>query len=136
MSTDPLIARIESSAALRRARETLLDEVAFRADPSARFSPMLILMAISIIVQMIAICKERNTEERIVNWIKNARTLPRFRTKLLRRRLDALWETQCGDSPEGHENNALFDAVLDLGETATDAEIKEIMTMASAAAAD
>jgi hypothetical protein len=97
---------------------------------------MLILMAISIIVQMIAICKERNTEERIVNWIKNARTLPRFRTKLLRRRLDTLWEDYCCDSPEGCQDNPLFDAVLDLGETATDAEIKEIMTMASEVAAD
>lgn len=136
MNTEQLIARIESSVALRRARETLLNEVSFRADQSARFSPMLILMAISIIIQMIAICKERNTEERIVSWIKNARTLPRFRTRRLRRSLDELWEQHCGDNPEGCENNALFDAVLDLGETSTDTEIKEIMTMASEVAAN
>lgn len=131
MSDNDLIARIESSSVLRRARETLLSEVSFRADKSARLDPMTILMIISIAVQVIAFCKKRNSDEKICGWIRSARSLPRLRTIRLRRMVDKVWEQQCGDNPEECKNNAFFDALLDYGENATAEELQEIFRMAA-----
>lgn len=132
MSDADLIARIESSPVLRRARETLLNEVSFRADKSARLDPMTILMIISIVVQLISFCRQRNNSDaKITGWIRSARTLPRRRTIRLRRQVDTLWEQHCGDNTAAYENNAFFDALLDVGENATDEEIQEILRMAA-----
>jgi len=128
-TNDPLIARIESSQVLRRARESLLSELSFRADGLARFDPMLILMAISIIVQVIIACRNRNSDAKIVNWLRNARTLPRLRTIRLRRKLDALWQETCGKPDCG--KNVLFDALLDASENASDEELSEILQLAA-----
>jgi len=131
MTDSELQHRIESSEALRRARETLLSEVSFRAGASARFDPFTIIMIISIIVQIIAICQKRRHPDKIVNDIRNARTLPPMRTRRLRRKLTALWETQCGGSPADCSDDILFSALIDVAERADDAEIREIMELAA-----
>jgi hypothetical protein len=131
MTDAELLQKIESSAVLRRASENLFSEVSFRAGKSARFAIITILTAISIVVQIIALCQKRNSKEAIVSWLKNARTLPRIRTIRLRRRLDALWQEHCGDDPEECGKNVLFAALLDTAENATDDEINEIMQLAA-----
>jgi hypothetical protein len=131
MADNDLIQRIESSEALRRARENLLSEVSFRADKSARFDPFTILMIISIIVQVIAICQKRRHPDGIISDIRNAKTLNKLKTRRLRRKLDTLWEECCGHSSEECESNALFDAVIEQSENATDEEINEIMRLAA-----
>jgi hypothetical protein len=136
MSDDALIAKIESSPVLRQASEKLFSEVSFRAGKSARFAIITILTAISIVVQIIALCQKRHSKDTIVDWLKNARTLPRFRTVRLRRRLDALWQEHCGDDPEECESNALFAAIMDVGENATDEEINELLRLADETQAD
>jgi hypothetical protein len=90
---------------------------------------MLILMAISIIVQVIIACRNRNSDAKIVNWLRNARTLPRLRTIRLRRKLDALWQETCGKPDCG--KNVLFDALLDASENASDEELSEILQLAA-----
>ena len=130
MTNDELVKKIESSAVLRRASENLFSEVSFRAGKSSRFAIITILTAISIVVQIIALCQKRNSKEAIVSWIKNARTLPRLRTLRLRRRLDALWQEHCGDDPEECDKNVLFEAMLDTAENSTDEELTEIMQLA------
>lgn len=130
MATDKeLITAVESNATLRRVREELLNEISFRAPGSTQFDPMLILMAISIIVQVIIACRKRNSDEKIIGWLQNARTLPRLRTIRLRRKLDALWQDHC--EGENCDKNVLFDALLDTSENASDAEIAEILQMAA-----
>jgi hypothetical protein len=124
-----LIAGVEGSATLRRVREELLNEISFRAPGSTQFDPMLILMAISIIVQVIIACRKRNSDEKIIDWLQNARTLPRLRTIRLRRKLDALWQDYCEE--QNCDKNVLFDALLDVSENASDAEIAEILQMAA-----
>ncbi len=136
MSDTELIAKIESSSVLRQASENLFSEVSFRAGKSARFAIITILTAISIVVQIIALCQKRHERDKIVGWLKNARTLPRFRTARLRRRLDALWQEHCGDDPEECERNALFAAIMDVGENASDAEINELLRLADETQAD
>ena len=130
MTTDKeLIAAVESSDPLRRVREELLSEISFRAPGSAQFDPMLILMALSIIIQVIIACRKRNSDERITDWLRNARTLSRLRTIRLRRKLDALWQDYC--EGQNCDKNVLFDALLDVSENASDAEIAEIIQMAA-----
>jgi len=130
MTDKELQNRIESSEALRRAREALLSEVSFRAGASARFDPFTIIMLISVIVQVIAICQKRRHPDKIINDIRNARALSPLRTRRLRKKLNALWETQCVGGSECEEN-ILLSALLDLAERADDSEIKEIMDLAA-----
>jgi uncharacterized membrane protein len=131
MTDKELQNRIESSEALRRARETLLSEVSFRAGASARFDPFTILMIISIIVQVISACQKRRNPDKIINDIRNARALSPMRTRRLRKKLDAMWETQCQGNSEECAENILYAALVDVAERADDAEIQEIMDLAA-----
>jgi hypothetical protein len=130
MTEQELHNRIESSQALRRAKETLSNEVSFRAGPSARFDPITIIMIISVIVQVLAYCRSRRTADLIIADIKNARALPRWRTRRLRQKLNKLWEEYCNGEEEC-EDNAFLSSTLDFAETATDEEIHEVMALAA-----
>jgi hypothetical protein len=127
MTEEELIQRVESSEELRRIKATLIDEVAFRADGLARLDPLTILTIISIIIQIVAYCRERNSDETIVSYIQNARTLPRRKMIRLRRRLNNLFI----DRDMGLENaQPIYDAIIDMAENADNAEINEIMCLA------
>ena len=130
MTNDELVKKIESSTVLRRASENLFSEVSFRAGKSSQLAIIVILTAISIVVQIIALCQKRNSNDSIVSWIKNARTLPRLRTIRLRRRLDALWQEHCGGDTEECDKNVLLEALLDTAENSTDEEINELIQLA------
>ena len=131
MTDKELQNRIESSVALRRARETLLSEVSFRAGASARFDPFTIIMIISIIVQLIAICQKRRNPDKIINDIRNARALPKFRARQLQRKLNQLWEQQCDGGLEDCSDNPILAATVDMAEGLSDDEINELMTLAA-----
>lgn len=130
MATDAeLIKEIEESEQLKKLREEISDEISFRAPGLPKFAPMLILMAISIIVQVIIACRKKTSDEKIVGWLRTARTVPRWRVLTLRRRLDNLWQDYCDE--QNCDKNVLFDALLDKSENASDAEIAEIMRLAT-----
>jgi hypothetical protein len=129
VNTDDLQHRIESSAALKRAAGQLRDEVAFRADKSVEFDPMLIIMIVSIIVQLIIHCRETNTSDEVRQNIRDLRALPVRRLLRLRRKLNTLWREKCRGS-EVQPDNPLLAAVYELSETADDAAIDEIMRLA------
>lgn len=129
MTEEELKSRIESSPDLRRVRAALIDEVAFRADGLSRLDPLTILTIISVIIQVVAYCRERNSEETVVEYIQNARTLPRRKTILLRRRLSNLlqdYDLQL-ESPQ-----PIYDAIMDMAEGASSNEIDEIMQLSRA----
>jgi hypothetical protein len=88
-------------------------------------------MLLSFAIQVISFCRSLHADKKIISWIKSARTLPRWRTIRLRRKVDLLWGDFCGDDPESYKRNAFFDALLDLGENASDAEVEEIMRLAA-----
>lgn len=126
MTEEELKSRIESSPDLRRVRAALIDEVAFRADGLSRLDPLTILTIISVIIQVVAYCRERNSEETVIKYIQNARTLPRRKTILLRRRLSNLlqdYDLQL-DSPQ-----PIYDAIMDMAESASNNEIDKIMQL-------
>jgi hypothetical protein len=131
MPEQELLKQIESSEALRQAREKLLSEVSFRAGPSARFDPITIIMLISVIVQVLKYCRERRKPADIISDIRNARTLPRLRTRRLRRNLAELSEKLLLQD-SGTSSNLFFDAAVDAAESASDEEIAEIMRLAAA----
>jgi hypothetical protein len=127
MTEEELKSRIESSSDLRRVRAALIDEVAFRADGLARLDPLTILTIISVIIQVVAYCRERNSEEIVINYIQNARTLPRRKTILLRRKLNNLlqdYNLQL-ESPQ-----PIYDAIMDMAESASTTEIAAVMRLA------
>jgi hypothetical protein len=130
MPEQELLKQIESSEALRQAREKLLSEVSFRAGPSARFDPITIIMLISVIVQVLKYCRERRKPADIIADIRNARTLPRLRTRRLRRNLAELSEKLLLQDSDT-SSNLFFDAAVDAAESASDEEIAEIMRLAA-----
>jgi hypothetical protein len=124
MTADDLKNRIESSTDLRRVRDALTDEVAFRAADSTRLDPITILTIISIVIQIVVHCREKNPDEEIVDLIRNSRTIPRRKTILLRRKLRE-YARDNNISDDNVQN--IYDAIMDMGENATDSEITEIM---------
>lgn len=127
MCDDKIKERIESSAGLRRVRATLIDEVSFRADDSIRLDPLTILTIISIIIQVISYCRENQTDENIINLIRSSRTIPRRKTIRLRRRLNNFAAAN-GISDDNVQ--VIYNAIMDMGENATDEEINEIVQIA------
>lgn len=123
--------RIETSSILRAAQESLASELSFRADKSISFDPFLIITIVSIIVQIIIHCRENNSEEDVRQAIRDAKTLPPRKLMRLKRRLNTLWRDKCGGDPK---RNAIFDSVLELGESAEDAAIDELLKIANESA--
>lgn len=130
MDDKELISRIESSQGLRRVKADLVEEISFRADGSARFDPMTILMIISIIVQVIAHCRNKTSDEDIADYIRNARTQPLRRTLLLRRKLRRLCDDQLGLRYGENIEKPIYASVVDMAENTTEAEIAEIIRLA------
>lgn len=127
MTDTELKSRIESSDGLRRVRDTLFNEVSFRASNHARFDPLTILTIISIVVQIITFCLKNNDTTTIADAIKNAKTIPRRKTIRLRRRLKNLTQ-DIGLSTE--EFQPIYDSVLDVAERMSDDEINELINLA------
>lgn len=123
-----LIGQIERSDKLAGLRARLARELDFRCGSLVQFDPMLILMAISIVVQVILACRHKNSDEQLVDDLRNARTLPRWRMLTMRRRLNALWSDYC--SGEDCDKHILYDSLLDVAENASDDEIGEILKLA------
>ena len=131
MTNTELLNRIESSQSLRRAREKLLSEVSFRAGSAARFDPITIIMIISVIVQVLTYCHNRRNPKDIADDIRNARALPKFRTRRLRRKLNQVWEQRCDGGLDDCSDNPIFAATMDMAEELSDEEINELMTLAA-----
>jgi hypothetical protein len=130
-NTEALVNQIAQNDKLASLRTKLDNELVFRsgAGGGAQFSPMLILMAISIVVQVILACRNKNSEAQLIDDLRNARTLPRWRVLQMRRKINALWSDYCeGDDCD---KNILYDALLDIAENAADEEIEEILKLAN-----
>lgn len=131
MSTEELNKRVESSPALRRAREALLSEASFRAGASARFDPFTIIALISLVIQILQYCRKRRHPDKLALDIRNVKTLSRFRTRRLRQKLDALWEEHCDGGYADCRDNPLLAAAYEVAENATDDEINELLKLAA-----
>ena len=84
------------SAAVNKLESALLAEF---GDNKIGIDPFLILMLISVILQVVKFCQERNkqTDADIVAALTSLDQLPMRRTIVLRRRLNKAWAEYCRD---------------------------------------
>lgn len=131
MDRDELEARVNASPALRQLRDRGMAELTYRADNSAQFSIILILSLISLAIQVIEYCKNKNKAE-LLRDIRDIRTLPPRRLLRLRRQANRLWREEFPDQPiTVRRPNPLLETMYELGETAEDAALTELLALAN-----
>jgi hypothetical protein len=120
--------RIDNSPALTALRNQLQKEIGFRAEPSVEFSPLLIISLISLTIQIIKYCQERNNPEELRANMRDLRSLPPRQLLRLRRRVNALWQSQPGVTDK--TPNPLMDALFELSDSADDSALDELLWLA------
>jgi hypothetical protein len=126
MTPDDLQERIENSPALKKLRNRLQDEIAFRAPQGYEFSPLLVISVISIIVQIVIHCREQRKASEIRLDMRDLRNLGPLGTARLRRQLNKLWRDH-GPADLIQSENPLLEAVYDLSDSADDEAIDELL---------
>ena len=133
MTTEELQRRVNESPALSALRDKLTDELVAQGDNSCQFDPITIIMIISIIVQVIIHCREKNTDEAIQQSMRELRTLPPRKLMRLRRRLNNVWRAHCAKTGiEYKADNPVVGAVYNLSATIDDAAATGLMELAAA----
>jgi len=133
MDTADLQKRIQNDAQLSALSDSLQRELRFRADASFHFDPFLMVAIISIIIQIIVHCREKNSVEDIRNNIRDARAVPPRKLMRLKRRLNKFWLEYCartGMDPKS--KNPFLVTVIELGENAPDSELDALLQLAEA----
>jgi hypothetical protein len=139
MTNDELIAlqrKIEQSEPLSRMADQLQTALADRAAAAglAGFSPMLIIGIISIIIQIVHLCRQQNSETFSAGLIRDLPNLDGRRTLRLRRRLNKMWAEYCSTNNIPHtKENPLLAAALSLSAQADEATIQALLEVSDAA---
>lgn len=133
MTTEELQRHVNASPALSALRDQLSDELGAQADNSFQFDPILIITIISIIVQVIIYCREKNDVESIQQSMRELRTLPPRKLMRLRRRLNNLWREHCAATgAEYTKTNPIVGAVYHLSDTIEDSAAAGLLELAAA----
>ncbi|NDD52743.1 hypothetical protein EBZ39_02485 [bacterium] len=133
MTTEELQRRVNESPALSALRDKLTDELVAQGNNSYQFDPITIIMIISIIVQVIIHCREKNSADAIQNSMRELRTLPPRKLMRLRRRLNNVWRDHCEKTGvEYTRDNPVVGAVYTLSDTIDDAAAAGLMELAAA----
>lgn len=131
MTNGDLQKRVDASPRLSALRDRLTNELVFRADNSVQFDPLLVLAVISLILQIIYYCRELRKPDEIKQDIKDIRSLPARKLIRLRRRANLLWRDCCADKHDArHDSNPILTAFYELGESADDATLDELIELA------
>lgn len=120
--------RLEDSPTLRQLHQQLSQEVGFCADPSATFDPILIISVISLAIQLIRWCREKQDDATIRARMRDLRALPPRQMLRLRRKLNDLWRAQPGVTLL--DRNPLLAAAFTLSDTASDEALDELLWLA------
>jgi hypothetical protein len=133
MTTEELQRRVNESPALAALRDRLTDELVAQGNNAYQFDPITIIMIISIIVQVIIHCKEKNAEDAIQQSMRELRTLPPRKLMRLHRRLNNVWREHCAKTGvEYMRDNPVVGAVYTLSDTIDDAAAAGLMELAAA----
>lgn len=130
MTQDELQKRIESSPELQKLCTRLSDAVHFHADASVQFDPLLVLSIISVIVNVLAACRDKSKAE-LKETIRSIRTVPLRKLIRLRRQLNTVWRKQ--DAAAGTADaptNPILTALYELGELADDEQLDALLSLA------
>jgi hypothetical protein len=131
MQLEELEAKVNASPALRELRDKCMTEMSFRVDNSAQFGIILILSMISLAIQIATYCKNKNKAE-LLQDMRNIRTLPPRKLMRLRRRVNKLWREEFPDYPVNpRDPNPMLTVMYELGETAEDAALNELLALAN-----
>ena len=130
MELELLEAKVNASPALRELRDRCMTELSFRMDNSAQIAIILIISLISIAIQIATYCKNKPKAE-IKQDMRNIRTLPPRKLMRLRRRVNKLWREEFSNQPVNpRDPNPLLTVMYELGETADDAALDELLALA------
>lgn len=133
MTTEELQRRVNESPALSALRDKLTDELVAQGNNSCQFDPITIIMIISIIIQVIIHCREKNDDAAIQQSMRELRTLPPRKLMRLRRRLNNVWREHCAKTGiEYTYDNPVVGAVYALSDTIDDAAATGLMELAAA----
>lgn len=138
MSNDELIAlqrKIAQSEPLSRVADQLQTALASHAAKAglATFDPMLVIMVISVILQVIYLCRQRNADALTVLSVRELPSTDGRRTLRLRRRLNKVWKTYCTQhNLDSTAENPLIPAALALSTSAADEDIQALLQAATA----
>jgi hypothetical protein len=134
---DDLVAlqrKVAQSEPLSRVADQLQHELASHAVKAgiATFDPMLVIMVISVILQIIYLCRQRNADAALtVLAVREVPMLDGRRTLRLRRRLNKVWKDYCrAHNLEPTKENPLVAAALSLSANAADADIQALLLAA------
>jgi len=131
MTNGDLQKRVDASPRLSALRDRLTNELVFRADNSVQFDPLLVLAVISLMLQIIYYCRDLRKPDEIKQDIKDIRSLPARKLIRLRRRANLLWRDCCADKQDSrHDANPILTALYELGESADDATLDELIELA------
>jgi hypothetical protein len=136
---DVLQKQIAASPALRRFEEQLRSELNARlvvagvAPDAAMLDPFTILLIISVVLQVIRLCRDRNRRSvaDIATDLRAGPQVPPQRTIRLRRRLNILWREYCQQhNLSATELNPFLAAVYAVSGAVDDDTVAEFMTLA------
>lgn len=131
MELEKLEAAVNASPALRSLRDRCMSEMSQRMDNSCQFGIILILSMISVAIQILTYCKNKNKAELALD-IRDIRTLPPRKLLRLKRQMNKLWREEFPDRPISVRNpNPMLEAVYELGETVEDDVVNELLALAN-----
>jgi hypothetical protein len=129
---DELVHAIHASPALQKLHDDLAAEVQFHAEPSVQFDPLTVITIFSVVVQVLIYCREKRSDDEIVNDIKTIRTVPPRKLMRLRRRLNSLWRDCCVDQQyDPRSPNPVMAALFELGEKADPEALQSLLAIAA-----
>lgn len=100
-------------------------------EPNVTFGPFLVIAVISVILQVIYLCRQKTDEAEIVNLSRLNKKIDGRRTLMLRRRLNNLWSEYCAEhNLQRTKFNPLIAAVSDVGERLTDDTANQLFQLA------
>lgn len=128
--------KVSASPSLLRLSEKLRQALSAQTDVSTiGFDIILILMIISVVLQVIRLCIDRNkeTDQDFATIVQNISFVDGRRTLLLRRRLNILWSDYCaerGIEPAANSENPLLVAVLKVSRDVDSVSARDLLKLA------
>lgn len=130
MNLEELEAQVNASPALRNLRDRCTSEMSQQMGGDAQISVILILSLISLAIQVIEYCRNKNKAD-LLQDMRDIRKLPHHRLLRLKRQANKLWRREFPDTPVGLKNpNPMLEVLYSLGENADEAALKELLTLA------
>lgn len=125
--------KIDQSPGLKNFEKKLSDELFLRAEQgSYGIDPLTILFIISIILQVISICRRERTDADIELDMVNANMLPPRKLMRLKRRLNVVWKEHCEkNATDPGTKNPFFDAAITAVRGVSRSDVTELVSAAN-----